>query len=40
VEEGVWTAEEIAEMLQPKTPLTGKEIVALGLLGGMGGYGD
>ena len=34
VEEGVWTAEEIAEMLQPKTPLTGKEIVALGLLGG------
>lgn len=33
VDDTTWTDEEIEAMLQPKTPLTGKEIVEAGLVG-------
>lgn len=29
-----WTEEELAELLKPKKPMTGKEIVEAGLIGG------
>ena len=32
--EETWTEEELAELLRPVPPLTGKEIVEAGLLGG------
>ena len=34
VSDETWTNEELAELLRPKRPLTGKEIVEAGLLGG------
>ncbi len=33
-EDATWTDEELAELLQPKEPLTGKEMVEQGLIGG------
>lgn len=32
--ENEWTEEELAELLKPKKPMTGKEMVAAGLYGG------
>ena len=32
--EETWTEEELAELLRPVPPLTGREIVEVGLLGG------
>jgi hypothetical protein len=33
-DENEWTEEELAELLKPKKPMTGKEMVAAGLYGG------